>query len=980
MSDENLFWQGLATNPDDEPLRMAFVRWLEERNDPRSSWIRNPEIVRAMDQPWADPTANLVKRLGEPYRREHVTAGLVLMGAGAVPMLVPALAGAIRRDDYQVREQVHQILEQIGPAALGYLSELQQQLVAEDAAERQAAVEALRFLGPGAAPVLPLLCDRLREDNWQIVHEAIRTIGAIGPAAGPAAGDLQAVYDRARDDLTWPHPEWIRHEVVKALGNLGPAALAAVPALMRSFIIDSSIAEEATDILIALGPAAAEPVLQFLDQIDSEEHGYAADVLAAVAPDELLFGALDDRKMDSYLREVVLQALGQRAMRGKHGPQGEIDVIVHRLVRVLREEDQHLQDSALHWLKEIGRAATVAIPDLREVLRGASGWLRGKLVTVLEALGESDVAVADLETRLRSADVKERVRAVGDLWKLRAPQANESRLHQAIALLVPLFQDPAAEVRQTAVKAVANMAKPDTPGALSALCAALKDSSAEVRKAAVQGLGGIQAHATWHAGLLRAEKVAASSFSVPHLIGVVQDVDPGVRALAVSALNKWPDRLDVITALRELLACREFVDRHVLDAVAERHTLPDDLLPEVMVLTRDPDPAIRSAAVRLLSRIESTTPDGAAVLCQALRDRQHTEEVVRGLKRYGPMAAEALPDLLALLEGKEVWSEPVVATLVSLGPMVVPAMRQWLRSDQPLLQHFGADVLFGLGAAGAEVKPELLGVLLNETDYFARLAAAAALCRMGPVPADALPGLVAMAQEREPQYRAAAAQVLGRMGRAARPSLPTLERLLEDGDATVRLAAMQALAHLVGEHPEAMPPLRRQFQDADPQRRQEALDSVKMLEMDILVQPHIYPLVQSMLDDPAAEVRKLAWTCVGAVARSLAVIGRKEEAGPTFEDLLTLLRRNLHHSDPEMRTTAAYQIGKLGEAAAAAVPELQELLDDPETMSNAIMALGDIGPPAKSALPILRRLAQNWQTYDGERAGTAVEKIEMRKT
>jgi HEAT repeat protein len=192
----------------------------------------------------------------------------------------------------------------------------------------------------------------------------------------------------------------------------------------------------------------------------------------------------------------------------------------------------------------------------------------------------------------------------------------------------------------------------------------------------------------------------------------------------------------------------------------------------------------------------------------------------------------------------------------------------------------------------------------------------------------------------------------------------------------VRHAAIQALAQLAGELSEALVPLHRPFQNADPERRKHALEALQQLDTDVLVRPHIYPLIQPLLHDSAPAVRDTAWACVGAVARSLAAVGTETETGPSFDDLFTVLCRNLHNPDPQMRNTAVYQIGQLGEAAADAVPELTELLSDPETVCAAVMALGNIGRQAASALPILRVLARNVQTYEGQRAGTAVEQIE----
>ena len=103
MPEEAVFWAALADDPADEPARLAFADWLEERADPRAGWLRDPELAAFMRPGSADPTLALIEAL---QSEDHETwwppiALLGRVGAPAVPALLARLDGL---ENLRIRE------------------------------------------------------------------------------------------------------------------------------------------------------------------------------------------------------------------------------------------------------------------------------------------------------------------------------------------------------------------------------------------------------------------------------------------------------------------------------------------------------------------------------------------------------------------------------------------------------------------------------------------------------------------------------------------------------------------------------------------------------------------------------------------------------------------------------------------------------------------------------------------------------------
>jgi HEAT repeat protein len=99
----------------------------------------------------------------------------------------------------------------------------------------------------------------------------------------------------------------------------------------------------------------------------------------------------------------------------------------------------------------------------------------------------------------------------------------------------------------------------------------------------------------------------------------------------------------------------------------------------------------------------------------------------------------------------------------------------------------------GLTAASAKALSDLI-LGLKSRDSVARTRSAAAIGRMGPRAAEAVPALEAALKDRQLSVRAAAAHALGQIGPAARPALGQLESLSHQGP--LREVAARAIAQI----------------------------------------------------------------------------------------------------------------------------------------------------------------------------------------
>jgi HEAT repeat protein len=181
----------------------------------------------------------LLPRLNDPDGDVRTATAEALVGLGdrsAVPDLMAALA--IRED----HELIHALGRIGGEAAIFTLIGM----LGPDSYLDRPAVLALGLMGPEAAPAVPALVRRLRQDaGLDAYYNAVaRTLARIGgrEAARAILSTLTRVSLRART------------HAVRALGDIGPAAAVAIPTLIPM------IGKE-REAIVALGKIASQPAI-----------------------------------------------------------------------------------------------------------------------------------------------------------------------------------------------------------------------------------------------------------------------------------------------------------------------------------------------------------------------------------------------------------------------------------------------------------------------------------------------------------------------------------------------------------------------------------------------------------------------------------------------------------------------------------------------------------------------------------------------
>jgi len=146
--------------------------------------------------------------------------------------------------------------------------------------------------------------------------------------------------------------------------------------------------------------------------------------------------------------------------------------------------------------------------------------------------------------------------------------------------------------------------------------------------------------------------------------------------------------------------------------------------------------------------------------------------------------------------------------IVSMGPAAFPAVKQAFEKDS-LSRYQSVKALSRVGPLAIPVVAELLDV--DAGGHFHRQVIVA----LQAIGTDAIPCLVRLLSNADPEIRCHAAEALDKFGIAARPALEQLVALLGDDHQMTRWAAASALKHFGPEAKAAVPDLVRLFGQGD---------------------------------------------------------------------------------------------------------------------------------------------------------------------
>jgi HEAT repeat protein len=180
----------------------------------------------------------------------------------------------------------------------------------------------------------------------------------------------------------------VRTAAARALGQIGPAARETTPVVVHA-LHDSSadVRAHAAWALgqMSAGPPAIAPLVEALDDEDSEVRRYAANALMKHGKDA---GAAVPRHTELLVDPAVGPTAG--AALGAIGPAAR--PAIPRLIAAMRKDQTLTRANHVTALGEFGPDARDALPDLLPLLRDADPFVRecaGKAVAKIDPAGKA---------------------------------------------------------------------------------------------------------------------------------------------------------------------------------------------------------------------------------------------------------------------------------------------------------------------------------------------------------------------------------------------------------------------------------------------------------------------------------------------------------------------------------------------------------------------------------------------------------------
>jgi HEAT repeat protein len=278
-----------------------------------------------------------------------------------------------------------------------------------------------------------------------------------------------------------------------------------------------------------------------------------------------------------------------------------------------------------------------------------------------------------------------------------------------------------------------------------------------------------------------------------------------VALLAVAGL--WPtSRYRLIALLTNEPLAESRAIRYVVDEDKRVHVV-EEAFSEARPISfwidqlHDAQAARREQAAKAVGSIGSSAKAAVPALLQAVEDQEARVRLaaIQSLGRIGPDAKDAAPALIQVYQqGNEAEDirKAAVAALGNMGPAAqdaVGVMIKTLAEDESLA--LSGHVQMAVMRLGPAAVPDLIE-LLQDQDPDVRAHAAVALNWVGPGARDAVPALVRALQDEGHSVREGAAFALLRIGPGAKDAIPALVKALQDKDSEVRRIAAMALQEI----------------------------------------------------------------------------------------------------------------------------------------------------------------------------------------
>jgi HEAT repeat protein len=362
------------------------------------------------------------------------------------------------------------------------------------------------------------------------------------------------------------------------------------------------------------------------------------------------------------------------------------------------------------------------------------------------------------------------------------------------------------------------------------------------------------------------------------------------------------------------------------------------------LLTSDKNGAARAYAAFALGRIGEASKPVVPQLAQALRDPDAVvrRQAILAIRTIKPPPEQMIPLVVSVLESASPHELlPALHSLAEGGARVVPRLIEALK--HPRARYWACLVLSEIGPDAKDAVPALVG-LLSDTDPEVRREAIMALGAIGEGARPAIGDLAKALDDQDNAVASSAAFTLGKLGPVAKPAIGALEKVRTQPNSLSPVISNWALAKIEPENQDrrqtAVAELTQALASKEPRVRVAALHGLADLKAN---GPEVIAQVARLLKDADAEARATA-------ADALASFGE-----PALPALMTAL------GDPELRGYALAGIGRIGAKAKQAVPLIASAIGDssPDLRREALFVLAAVGPDAAPATPIVVKVLEN---------------------
>ncbi len=396
----------------------------------------------------------------------------------------------------------------------------------------------------------------------------------------------------------------------------------------------------------------------------------------------------------------------------------------------------------------------------------------------------------------------------------------------------------------------------------------------------------------------------------------------------------------------------------------------------------DEDALVRRASIKSLRQIDAPKEKTRPVIKKILKEGD-TQIIMPALRALAEQYEEGVPYLREALKDNDIcyWACIVISDIGADAAAAVPEVTELLKQEDPDIRMHALIALGEIGEASVASLPAIIEALKNDEYEAVRFAAAFALGRIKKPDTDAILELAATARDGGPLLKVMSYWALARIRPdrkdVVRGAAQKIAEALTSEDAHLRTVAAQALVEFDTAPEIVRPVLLKALQDADPRVVGKAMDALAALgpkaleDIDgVLVDPmarHYATLIIYRMGPKAAPAVPALVAALGAAGDTEDDLAFCHEAqmalaaiGPGAKDAVAVLIESLGSDNRKVHGSACYALGKIGPAAVAAVPKLQETaqqLDGDSGKVGSIWALLKIQPDDKSlaemAVPVL---------------------------